>query len=304
MGLEVIMVMENWEGTETNFLTDLRGYMEMAMEACGGSAADMADAIGQLYGTKDGSSDWGGLYFAGNKSVHAAICRDVAQLRGFLMGDFNEGEWSFDEGRCQEGCLEVLRSYGMGTDGHSLPMRYERVGHAFHVGELLHNMNGKDYRVLALLGPRDLLLAGQVDSQLVVGRGVQLYKKYPNGERPGNGSIVTGMMTGIEWDYGIYLGDDITRLDLDILRQEYGEPGRVENISDLWDRVQRDFWMHKNVEQKDSLAMRVRMAARDGLGELFRTADPEVFQAMLDKGMYDRMYHVKEEQKKMLGRSR
>lgn len=299
---DMIMVVENQKGTETNFLTDLRGYMEMAVKACDDSAVDMADAIGQLYGTKENNREWSDLYFAGNKSIHAAFCTGEAQLRGFLMGNFNDGEWSFDEGKCPKSCLGVLRIYNMRTDGHSLfpSLHYERVEHTFHAGEVLHNMNGNDYRVLAVLSPKNLLLMSAVDGQIIVGRGVNLFERYPKGERPDNDSVVTG----IEWDHGVYLGTDITRIDFDILKQEYGEPDRVENVSDLRDKIRRDFWMQKNVEQKEGLPERVRNAARDCLEHIFGTSEPDVFAKMLDKGMYDGMYHTKEEQKQISGPSR
>lgn len=299
---DMIMVVKNQKGTETNFLTDLRGYMEMAVKACDDSAVDMADAIGQLYGTKENNREWSNLYFAGNKSIHAAFCTGEAQLRGFLMGNFNDGEWSFDEGRCPRNCLEVLRINNMKTDGCSLftCLHYEPVEHTFHAGEVLRNMNGNDYRVLAALSPKNLLLMSMGDSQIIVGRGVQLYERYPKGERPDSGSMVTG----IEWDHGVYFGQDITRIDFDILKQEYGEPDRVENVSDLRDKIRRDFWMQKNVEQKEGLPERVRNAARDCLEHFFGTSEPDVFTKMLDKGMYDGMYHTKEEQKQISGPSR
>lgn len=299
---DMIMVVENQKGTETNFLTDLRGYMEMAVKACDDSAVDMADAIGQLYGTKENNREWSDLYFAGNKSIHAAFCTGEAQLRGFLMGNFNDGEWSFDEGKCPKSCLGVLRIYNMRTDGHSLfpSLHYERVEHTFHAGKVLHNMNGNDYRVLAVLSPKNLLLMSAVDGQIIVGRGVNLFERYPKGERPDNDSVVTG----IEWDHGVYLGTDITRIDFDILKQEYGEPDRVENVSDLRDKIRRDFWIQKNVEQKEGLPERVRNAARDCLEHIFGTSEPDVFAKMLDKGMYDGMYHTKEEQKQISGPSR
>ena len=299
---DMIMVVENRKGTEANFLTDLWGYMEMAVKACDDSAVDMADAIGQLYGTKESNREWSELYFAGNKSILAAFCTGEVQLRGFLMGNFNDGEWSFDEGRCPENCLEVLRIYNMKPDGHSLfpYLHYERVEHTFHAGEVLHNMNGNDYRVLAVLSQKNLLLMSELDGQLVVGNGVNLFERYPKGERPGDDSLVTG----IEWDHGVYLGNDITRVDFDILKQEYGEPVRAENVSDLRDKIQRDFWMQKNVELKAGLPDRVRNAARDGLEDTFGTSEPDVFDKMLDNGVYDGMYRAKEEKKQISGQSR
>ena len=140
----------------------------------------------------------------------------------------------------------------------------------------------------------------ELDSQIIVGQGVQLYERYPKDERPDSDSRVTG----IEWDHGVYLGNDITGLDFDILKQEYGEPDRVGNVSDLRNMVRRDFWMQKNVEQKERLPHRVRNAARDCLENTFGTSEPDVFDKMLDKGMYDGMYGMKEEQKKITGQPR
>lgn len=299
---DMIMAVENRKGTETNFLLSLTDYMEMVVKACDDFALDMADAIGQLYGTKEKKCEWSELYFVGNKSVHAAFCTGEAQLRQFLMGNFNDGEWSFDEERCSKDYLDVLRIYNMKPDGQPLfpYLHYERVEHTFHAGEVLHNMNGNDYRVLAALSPENLLVMSLTDSQLIVGKGVRLYERYPKGERPDDDSMVTG----IEWDHGVYLGQDITRIDFDILKQEYGEPDRAGNVSDLRDMIRRNFWMQKNVEQKEGLPDRVRNAAKDCLENTFGTSEPDVFDKMLDKGMYDGMYETREEQKQISGQSR
>ena len=179
-------------------------------------------------------------------------------------------------------------------------LHYERLEHSFHTGEVLHNMNGNDYRVLAVLSPKDLLLVSMTDSQFIVGRGTQLYGRYPKGERPDDDSMVVG----IEWDHGVYLGNDITRIDFDILKQEYGEPDRVETVYDLREKIRRDFWMQKNVEMKEGLPDRVRNAAKGCLENTFGTNEPEIFAKMHDKGMYDGMYETREEQKKISGQSR
>lgn len=299
---DMIMVIENHKGTETNYLLNLTDYMEATLKLWGEYAEDMAGAIGTLYETKAGKREWSDLYSAANKSIYASFCTGETKLRIFLEGLFNDGEWSFDTQRCSKDCLDVLRIYNMKTDGLTLfpYLHYEPVEHTFHTGEVLHNMNGNDYRVLAALSPSNLLVMSLTDSQLIVGRGVKLYERYPKGERPDDDSVVTG----IEWDHGVYLGKDITRIDFDILKQEYGKPDMVENISDLRDMVRRNFWMQKNVEQKEGLPDRVRNAAKDCLENTFGTSEPDVFDKMLDKGMYDGMYHAKEEQKQISGQSR
>ncbi|MEZ3428909.1 MAG: hypothetical protein K1W36_01220 [Lachnospiraceae bacterium] len=301
---DMIMVVENHKGTETNYLQELTDYMgeTLGLWRDGYVVENIAGSINELYGTKKGKADWSDLYIAANKSIHASFCRSEPQLREFLSGYFNDGEWSFDTERCSKDCLDVLRIYNLKPDGQpQFPyLHYERVEHTFHAGEVLHNMNGNDYRVLAALSPDNLLVMSLTDSQLIVGRGVKLYERYPKGERPDDDSVVTG----IEWDHGVYLGQDITRIDFDILKQEYGEPDRVENVSDLRDMVRRNFWMQKNVVQKEGLPDRVRNAARDCLENTFGTSEPEVFDKMLDNGMYDGMYHAREEQKQISGKSR
>lgn len=301
---DMIMVVENRKGTETNVLLDLTDYMGEVLKLWDDDyvVENIAQSVSELYGTKEKKADWSDLYIAANKSIHASFCRSEPQLRQFLSGHFNDGEWSFDAERCSKDCLDVLRIYNLKTDGHSLfpYLHHERVEHTFHAGEVLHNMNGNDYRVLAALSPDDLLVMSMADSQLIVGRGVRLYERYPKGERPDDDSVVTG----IEWDHGVYLGQDITRIDFDILKQEYGEPDRVENVADLRDVIRRNFWMQKNVEQKEGLPDRVRNAARDCLENIFGTSEPDVFDKMLDKGVYDGMYHTREEQRQISGPSR
>lgn len=200
---DMIMVVENHKGTETNYLQELTDYMgeTLGLWRDGYVVENIAGSINELYGTKKGKADWSDLYIAANKSIHASFCRSEPQLREFLSGYFNDGEWSFDTERCSKDCLDVLRIYNLKPDGQpQFPyLHYERVEHTFHAGEVLHNMNGNDYRVLAALSPDNLLVMSLTDSQLIVGRGVKLYERYPKGERPDDDSVVTG----IEWDHGV-----------------------------------------------------------------------------------------------------
>ena len=80
--------------------------------------------------TREDKKDWSDLYLSANKSIHASFCGGEPQLRQFLSGHFNDGEWSFDAERCSEDCIDVLRIYNLNTDGHSLSpcLHYERMG--------------------------------------------------------------------------------------------------------------------------------------------------------------------------------
>lgn len=298
---DMIMVVENQKGKDTNFLLNLTDYMELALKLWGEYAEDMAEAVGSLYGTKGEKKEWSELYFAADQSIRVSFCSSERQLEAFLAGDLNGGEWSFDTERCSKECLDVLRIYNLQTDGKPLfpYLHYEPVEHTFHAGEVLHNLNGNDYRVLAALSPKNLLLVSLKDSQFLVGRGVRLYERYPAGERPDS-----SMVEGIVWEHGVYLGHDLTGTDFDILKQEYGEPERIESVPDLREKIRKSFWMQKNVEQKEGLPERLRNVAKNCMEHIFGTSEPDVFAAMLGRGVYDGMYQKKEEPKKIPGGSR
>lgn len=97
---------------------------------------------------------------------------------------------------------------------------YEKQPSDFKAGELLHNFNGNDYRVMENYGRGDALLMQMNTGMFVVAEGIATYKRYPKDENP----TTENMETGIEWDSGVYLGNDITSINFKKLREEYGAP--------------------------------------------------------------------------------
>lgn len=97
---------------------------------------------------------------------------------------------------------------------------YEKQPSDFKVGELLHNFNGNDYRVMEDYGRGDLLLMQMNTGMFVVGESVEEYKRYPKDEAP----TADNIQTGIEWGSGVYLGNDMSSIDFKKLREEYGNP--------------------------------------------------------------------------------
>ena len=71
---DIIMVVENREGKETNFLLNLTDYMETALKLWGDYAEDMAAAVSDLYETKEEKKNWGTLYYGQGKTIHTAFC--------------------------------------------------------------------------------------------------------------------------------------------------------------------------------------------------------------------------------------
>lgn len=97
---------------------------------------------------------------------------------------------------------------------------YEKQPSDFKVGELLHNFNGNDYRVMENYGRGNLLLLQMNTGMFVVGESVEAYERYPKDEAP----TAENIQTGIEWGSGVYLGNDMSSIDFKKLREEYGNP--------------------------------------------------------------------------------
>jgi len=309
---DMILVIENRKGTETMYLLGLPDYMEMVLRACEDSAIDMADAVKQLYDTREHGEGWSELYFAGNKSSQAKFCVSEAQLRGFLLGLKEDGTTekpSFEEERCTPDCLEVLRAYGMGTDGHSIfnSLHYEKVEHDFHVGETVRNMNGSDYRIMEVLSPQNLLLMSVKTGELLVGVNTQYYQRTP---KEGYSSL-DSVISGIEWGNGIYLGNKITSIDFESIRNSYGIPKEAETLTQYRDRLKHEYRLYASLADNANVAHELREAAWKSREAVFETEDYDTFLAFLNKGFYDRNFRgialeeqQKENQQKMQEKAR
>ncbi len=296
----MILVTENCKGTETIFLLNLPDYMAMVLKACEDSAIDMADAISQLYSTKEGKNGCSELYFRANISSQARFCASEGQLRSFLMGigseEANEEKPVFDDSRCSEECFEVLKAYGIGTDGHSLlnSLHYEAVAHDFRQGEILHNLNGRDYRVLAVLSEKNLLLMSQPDGQYIVAVNTLMYERSPKEGQVSEDNVIKG----VEWGQGVYLGHNLTKIDLDGIIQEYGRPRKINSIGDYRNEERWKFVKLKSMSNNTNLGQTVRWAAEKELMDTFGTVDREIFEKNLDKGSYDNGFHQPGKEKK------
>lgn len=97
---------------------------------------------------------------------------------------------------------------------------YEKQPSSYKTGELIHNFNGNDYCVMENYGRNNLLLMQMNTGMFLVGVGVDSYKRYPKDEAPTEDNV----QVGIEWGSGIYLGNDISSIDFNRIREEYGVP--------------------------------------------------------------------------------
>lgn len=219
---DMIMVIENRKGVETNMLYTLTEFIVNFIVRANNDQMEILEDVMQLRDTKQ-KDDWHNIYYASNISVSAHYCTGESQLRLFLKGIYNDvSNASFSEERSSESCMRHLEKIGIQLDGsleNVNTMRYEKISKEFVQGEDLYNLNGVTYKLLEKYSDRNFLLMDKATGNFVVGLGVDFFAKYPRSE----GKESEDCVYGIEWGHGVYLGTTPSEIDFIALRKEYGE---------------------------------------------------------------------------------
>ena len=117
---DMILVMENHKGNETNSLMDLLDFIDFAVKESWLSLKELAEDMATLGMTCREKEKWMESCFAENTTLSARYCADEKQLEAFLRGGYNKDkEWKFDEQRCSENCRDLLKELGISTDKRS-----------------------------------------------------------------------------------------------------------------------------------------------------------------------------------------
>lgn len=286
----MILVIEKADGKEINYLSSFEDYLERIEKAHFDSVADRAFAVERLFWTKQAKGGWGEVYVTSNETYYSRFCLGESDLRSFLLGFHNEGKsgekcYAFEKERCSKVCLEVLKAYGINTQGHSVfnSLHYEASEHTFIRGETIRNMNGNDYRVLSVLDKKNLLLLAEHNGQILVGMNTTYFQRTPKEGYQSSDSEIYG----VEWAYGIYLGSDITRVNFEKIKREYGSQEEIESISDYRDSLSHRFYKYQNLCEDMEVSKEVRHAATESMDQLFGTDNKDTFLAFLNRGYYD-----------------
>lgn len=116
---EIVLVTENWKGTEKNCLMTAADYLRYVDLDRFDSRKDVADTMMELGRTLGDENAWSENYFAANVTVSARFCTDDRQLTRFLAGFYNSTDQQvlFDKSMCSGECLDKLSELGMDTKG-------------------------------------------------------------------------------------------------------------------------------------------------------------------------------------------
>ena len=285
---EMIMVIENDKGTEINSLCSLGDYLSRYVLKATEEDLVRAELIAELVRNKYENNSWTEIYAAANHTIQAKYCRDLNDLKAFILRCYNDAELDFDISvyRSSPECIQVLDSMGIAYNdnwSNFFAVRHEKIPKEFEHGEVLHNMNGSAYRILEKISDRNLLLLDVEKGTFVIGIGTDYYARYPRAE----GIQSDNCIYGIEWQHGVYLGELLTEIDFKKIRQEYGrEEEKMQSRTDR-EELEDKFNELYTVSQNAKLTDAVCEVAKEALYDEFGTSRREVFMDRLEKGMYD-----------------
>lgn len=264
---DMVLVIENTKGSEKNMLMTLKEYKEAYLFVSSLSREESAQALKELFDTKysEPGTGWAERYITANQSYYAKFCSGSDELQCFLHGSYNDDkEFRFDREESSRECMWALEEYNLDVNGAAkgFMFHYEQKEHEFKPGEVLHNFNGTDYKVMECYSKNNLLMMNMASGTFLVAVGTVCYDRYPHaGEYTKDNAEA-----GIEWGSGIYLSARPSDIDFAELRAQYCEPyqqkgtsfpieirevlSRVENIEaeTLGDAIDKAMELYKKSE--------------------------------------------------------
>lgn len=225
---DVVLVIDNWKGMEVNFVMTLDDYMaHLDMYELLSEPDFLKDMI-KLGKTAAEESVWVENYVSANKTVMAKFCKDRGQLEHFMEGFYNDSnnEWRFDKDESSKECEPFLASIAMNMDGSSkeLDMHYEQLDKKNYPGEIVHNFNGHDYRILEQIKDKNFIVFDLNSGSFAVAIGLKNYNRYPKDENPTH----ENSMEAVSWEHGVYLPQYPSLIDFKLLKEKYGEEVKEE----------------------------------------------------------------------------
>lgn len=299
---EMVMVIYNQKGIEKNFLCSFEHFIKKyATDACD-SYFEMAEVAAGLQETKQKDGSFFEMYYASNKTMYARFCGSLNELRLFIAGKLNDGMTNvFEEDFCDKECLDVLSRLGISTDRSMAIAKwphYEKLESDLVQGEIYHNFNGSDYRLMERYSDRNMLFMDVNSGQFVVGVGVDYFVRYPQGED----RYSSLSETGIEWGSGVYLGNTPSTINFTMLRREYGKDKEILCLEDYRVSLKEQFSTYHALAKNEALVDAVREAATNAMYEEFGTGKPDTFTSKLNAGDYDKGFWGNQVQEKYRGR--
>lgn len=299
---DMIMVINNQKGIEKNFLCSFENFVKQYVTNACDNFWEVAEVISELNHASEKDNSFCEIYFAPNKTMYARFCGSLNELRMFVAGKLNDGMTNvFEEDFCDKECLDVLYRLGISTDRSMAIAKwphYEKLESDLMQGEIYHNFNGSDYRLMEKYSGRNMLFMDVNSGQFVVGIGVEYFCRYPQGEDR-NSDLCE---TGIEWGHGLYLGNTPSTINFALLRREHGVDKEIDTIDAYRASLTEKFETYYSLAKNETISDSVREAATNAMYEEFGTGKRDTFLCKRNDGDYDKGFLGATTQEKHRGR--
>ena len=278
---DMILVMENYKGTERNMLMTLEDYKKFVAIDDMSELADQMLLLGRTLA--EGFTEY---YRAANVTVFAKFCRDDVELGRFLQGYYNDSKkFYFDKATSSPECITKMDEIGMTDRGwiDDFILHYEKCDRTFERGQTFHNFNDHDYMVLEALSPRNLVVMDMKSGSLTIALGATEYKRYPKDEEPTKDNTAIG----VSWEHGIYLGSTLSQTNFKAYKREYGTPEKIKDVYDYRAKLKQKFYFYQDLSKDDDIPKNMQNDFLHQMYKEFGTIEEEYFYDRLEDGKYD-----------------
>lgn len=177
-------------------------------------------------------------------------------------------------------------------------IHYEKMFENFKVSNIYRNTNGSFYMLISKFTEDTFFMQNVKTKEYLVAIGVNKYKTYPKGEMPDKDNTETGIM----WEHGRYLGNELIDIDMYSLKREYMAKNEIESFEDFYSDIREQFNDSLRIIKNFNVSEKIKNEVSNELYNKFETDELYEFENRLRDGLYDYMYFEIMRDKEQLGK--
>lgn len=267
---DILLVIEKQDTTEINYILKNSYSNIKKLEECGVDISMITDKI---------FNQVGGHYIA-------KYCSDHKELVDFYNGKFNTfNDYSIKMDKSDKFITNKLK--------RSLRPRYEKKDISVHVGGVINNTNGSNYKVIDILDKResslDVILIDIKSMNIIAAHGLQYFDiKY------GDKDIAGGLSeSGYEWGHGIYYGPITNETNMRAIYIDNLPEGKKIKPADIYEHrsmILHEYVCTNQILDDNRYDVTIREAAANVLANKFYDMDYQQFDKALMEGRFDHSF--------------
>lgn len=267
---DILLVIERKADFEINYILKNNSSNFKKLEECNVDVEQINDFSFNLVGS----------------SYIAKFCGDNKELVDFYNGKYNSlDNYKMKLDKSDRFITNKLKGF--------LRPHYEKKELSVNVGDVIHNTNGSDYKIIDILDKRessmDVLLIETKSMNIVAAHGLQYYDvKY--GEKNIEGGLSE---SGYEWGSGIYYGPISNETNMRAIYISNIPDGKEAPAQDIYEhrqRVLQEYVSTNQILNDTRYDVAIREVAADVLANKFYDMDYKAFDKALLDGRFDDLF--------------